>query len=141
MKILSPGKVVIVLQGRFAGKKAIVVKAFAGTVDFPFPHCLVAGIERPPQKVTKSMDEKTLARRVRVKPFVKFVNVRHLMPTRYTVDLKLDTVVKAADFNPNESNPAARKAARNKVRDVFNKRYLQSRQNQGVKFLYQKLRF
>jgi len=49
---IKPGKVVIVLAGRYAGRKAVVVKAFdEGTNEHKFPHALVAGIERYPLKV------------------------------------------------------------------------------------------
>ena len=40
------------LAGRYAGRKAVVVKAFdEGTTEHKFPHALVAGIERYPLKV------------------------------------------------------------------------------------------
>jgi large subunit ribosomal protein L27e len=48
----------------------------------PFAHALVAGVERTPLKVTKSMSKKMVAKRSRVKPFIKVVNYNHLMPTR-----------------------------------------------------------
>ena len=42
------------IQGRYAGKKAIVVKAFDdGSKQRPFGHCMVAGIDRAPLKVTR----------------------------------------------------------------------------------------
>lgn len=46
-------------------------------------HFPVAGIERYPRKVTKSMGKKKIAKRSKVKPFVKVVNFNHVMPTRY----------------------------------------------------------
>ena len=47
MKVYKSGRVVIVLSGRFAGKKAIVVKSNdEGTSDRPYEHALVAGIAR-----------------------------------------------------------------------------------------------
>lgn len=77
------GKVVIVLSGRYAGKKAVIVKQFdEGTEARPYPHAIVAGIERSPLKITKAMGQKRVAQRSRVKPFVKAVNYTHLMPTR-----------------------------------------------------------
>ena len=45
-------KVAIVLRGRQAGKKVIVIKQVdEGTKDRPYPHAIVAGIERYPLKV------------------------------------------------------------------------------------------
>jgi ribosomal protein L14E/L6E/L27E len=42
-----------------------------GTKERPYPHAIVAGIERYPRKVTKRMGAKTLAKRSKVKPFIK----------------------------------------------------------------------
>ena len=83
-KILKPGRVVIMLTGRFAGKKAVVLKIFyEGTKGKKFGHCLVAGIERFPRKVSSRMSDERINRRIRIKPFVKYVNFNHLIPTRY----------------------------------------------------------
>ena len=47
MGVIKSGKVVIVLQGRFAGRKAIVVKAYDdGNAERRFAHAMVAGIDR-----------------------------------------------------------------------------------------------
>lgn len=81
---MKTGKVVLLLQGRQAGHKAVVVAAHDdGTKERPYPHALVAGIERPPRKITKSMSKNKVAKRSKVKVFVKAVNYNHLMPTRY----------------------------------------------------------
>lgn len=65
-------QVAIVLQGRQAGKKVVVIKQLdEGTKERPYPHAVVAGIERYPRKVTKRMGAKTLAKRSKVKPFIK----------------------------------------------------------------------
>jgi large subunit ribosomal protein L27e len=57
-KFIKPGKVVVVLSGRYAGKKAIVVKQFdEGTKGREFPHALVAGLDRAPMPVTKAMSK------------------------------------------------------------------------------------
>ena len=83
-KFIKSGKVVLVLSGRYAGKKAVIVKNYdEGTADKPFGHALVAGISRYPLKVTKKMGKKKTAKRSRIKPFVKVYNYNHLMPTRY----------------------------------------------------------
>ena len=42
-----------------------------GTKERPYPHAIVAGIERYPLKVTKRMGAKKLAKRSKVKPFIK----------------------------------------------------------------------
>ena len=97
-KFLKPGRVVIILGGRYAGKKAVILKLFyEGSSNRKFGHALVAGISRSPRKVTKSMSETRVSRRIRIKPFVKYVNFNHFMPTRYVLANELDVkgVIKA----------------------------------------------
>lgn len=102
---IKSGKVVVLLAGRYAGRKAVVIKAHdEGTDGKKFGHAigksvfglclwcfpgliwgsgsLVAGIDRYPRKVTKSMGKAKLAKRSKVKPFIKAVNYSHVMPTR-----------------------------------------------------------
>ena len=46
-KFLKQGKVVLVLNGRFAGRKAVIVKNYdEGGAYKPYGHALVAGIDR-----------------------------------------------------------------------------------------------
>ena len=48
----QPGKVVIVLTGRYAGKKAVIVKNHdEGTTSRPYGHALVVGLSKEPRKV------------------------------------------------------------------------------------------
>ena len=94
MGVIKSGKVVIVLQGRFAGRKAIVVKAYDdGNAERRFAHAMVAGIDRAPRKVTRSMSKEKIQKRTKMKPFLKYVNYTHLMPTRYVVDADLKKIV------------------------------------------------
>ncbi|KAJ0058599.1 hypothetical protein NL108_017578, partial [Boleophthalmus pectinirostris] len=52
-----------------------------GTTDRPYSHALVAGIDRYPRKVTTTMGKKKIAKRSKIKAFVKVFNYNHLMPT------------------------------------------------------------
>jgi large subunit ribosomal protein L27e len=71
-KIMKAGKVVLVLSGRYAGKKAIVIRNFDdGTSDKQYGHALVAGIDRYPRKVHKRMGKAKIHKRSKIKPFVK----------------------------------------------------------------------
>lgn len=80
---MKPGKVVLVLAGRYSGRKAVIVKNIDdGTSDRPYSHALVAGIDRYPRKVTAAMGKKKIAKRSKIKSFVKVYNYNHLMPTR-----------------------------------------------------------
>merc|ERR1712202_106084 len=88
------GKVVLVLGGKYAGRKAIIVKQYDdGTQDRPYGHALVAGIDKYPRKVTKPMGKKKVSKPSKIKPFLKVVNYNHLMPTRYSVDVALNKSV------------------------------------------------
>merc|ERR1712010_240097 len=51
VKFIKPGKVVILLAGRYAGRKALIVKQQDdGVQDRQYGHALVAGIPDTPEK-------------------------------------------------------------------------------------------
>uniref|UniRef100_A0A4X2LVR2 60S ribosomal protein L27 n=1 Tax=Vombatus ursinus TaxID=29139 RepID=A0A4X2LVR2_VOMUR len=154
-KFMKPGKVVLVLAGRYSGRKAVIVKqpwsleiqlsrepghqGFCrniddGTSDRPYSHALVAGIDRYPRKVTAAMGKKKIAKRSKIKSFVKVYNYNHLMPTRYSVDIPLDkTVVNKDVFR----DPALKRKARREAKVKFEERYKTGKN----KWFFQKLRF
>ena len=143
-KIIKSGKVVVMLAGRYAGRKAIVVKCFdEGNNDRKFGHCLVAGIDRYPRRITRSMSKKKIAKRSKIKPFVKFVNYNHVMPTRYVVDIDVKKLVEEELVR----EPEKRVELRKQVKGVFEKDYnsqtkrKNSKSRDGVKYFFQKLRF
>ncbi|KAF9078457.1 ribosomal L27e protein family-domain-containing protein [Rhodocollybia butyracea] len=121
VKVYKPGKVAIVLQGRQAGKKVVVIKQLdEGTKDRPYPHAIVAGIERYPRKVTRRMGAKKLATRSKVKPFIKVVNYSHLFPTRYQLDLEsLKGSVTAETFK----EPSQREDSKKAIKKQLEERY------------------
>jgi large subunit ribosomal protein L27e len=136
------GKVVIVLAGRHAGKKAVVVKTFdEGNSDKRFSHCLIAGLARGPRKITKSMNKAKVAKTM--KPFIKYINVRHIFPTRYVVDLDLKKAVDEADLVDAERKVDVKK----NLKKLFSDRYLNQKEvssekkAQGSTYFFQKLRF
>jgi ribosomal protein L14E/L6E/L27E len=52
LRLVQPGKVVIVLQGRYAGKKAVIVRSHdEGTSARKYGHALVCGLSKEPRKV------------------------------------------------------------------------------------------
>lgn len=135
MKFLKPGKVAIITNGRYAGKKVVIVKNFdEGTKTRPYAHAIVAGIERYPLKVTRHMSNKKIAKRSSIKPFVKIVNYNHIMPTRY--GLELDTLKSAVPTDA-FAEPTKRQEARKEVKKILQERY-QSGKN---KWFFTKLRF
>lgn len=120
-KFLKPGKVALVTRGRFAGKKVVIVLPVDnGSKAHPFPHAIVAGVERYPLKVTRSMSEKRVTKRSKVKPFIKVINYNHLMPTRYALELEtLKGVVSAETFK----EPTQRREAKITIKKAFEERY------------------
>lgn len=139
------GKVVIVLAGRHAGKKAVVVKTFDdGNSDKRYSHCLIAGIAQNPRKVTRGMSKAKVEKRSKVmKPFIKYVNVRHVFPTRYVVDLDVKKVVDEADLLDAERKVTCKK----ELKKLFEDRYLNQKEvtsekkAAGSTYFFQKLRF
>ncbi|KAK3592977.1 hypothetical protein CHS0354_023199 [Potamilus streckersoni] len=134
-KFMKPGKVVLVLNGRYAGRKAVVVKNYdEGTSDRTYGHALVAGIERYPRIVTRAMSKKKIKDRSKLKAFIRVYNYNHLMPTRYSVDVNLDkTSVNKDAFR----DPGKKRKARREVKARFEERYKSGKN----RWFFQKLRF
>merc|ERR1711970_893575 len=121
VKIYKPGRVVILLTGKHAGKKAIVVKSNDdGTQERPYEHALVCGIDRYPRKVT---------------PFIRVVNLKHVCPTRYTAS---DIAFDKANINKETlKDPSKRKKARMMAKAKLEERYKSGKN----RWLFNKLRF
>jgi large subunit ribosomal protein L27e len=111
-----------------------------GTKERPYPHAIVAGIERYPRKVTKRMGAKKLQSRSKVKPFIKVrhillyilfghginhatrkvVNYSHLFPTRYALELEsLKGTVTSDTFK----EPSQREDAKKTIKKLFEEKY------------------
>lgn len=145
---IKSGKVVIVLNGRYAGRKAVVISTFeeSDNKERKFGHALIAGIDRYPRKITRAMTEEqkvgrgpfgpavawphstapvtplgSQAKRMRVKPFVKFINLNHIMPTRYN----LDVTEQLAKLVPKDglTEEETKKSVKKNVKDELEKRY------------------
>ncbi|ORY03384.1 hypothetical protein K493DRAFT_311750 [Basidiobolus meristosporus CBS 931.73] len=135
VKFIKPGKVAIVLQGRYAGKKVVVVKNFdEGTKERAYGHAIVAGVERYPLKVNKSMGKKRISKRSKVKPFIKVVNYNHIMPTRYGLELE---EIKKAVSPESFKEPTQRNASKKAIKKLFEERYTTGKN----KWFFTKLRF
>ena len=99
----KPGRVCIILNGRYAGRKGIIVKTnYENTKDRKYPHCLVVGLAKGPRKASKrflkkyeeklkvleeAKEDKTerIQRLKSLGIFVKTYNMAHLLATRYIV--------------------------------------------------------
>jgi large subunit ribosomal protein L27e len=78
-----------------------------------------------------------------MKPFIKYVNVRHIFPTRYVVDLDLKKAVDEADLVDAERKVDVKK----NLKKLFQDRYLNQKdvtsekKAQGSTYFFQKLSF
>lgn len=132
----------IILSGRFAGRKAVVVKASdEGNKDKKFGHAIVAGIDRYPRKVVKNMKADKIDKRTKIKPFLKTINFNHIMPTRYSVDFDLKKTIDDSSVTGD-----ARKETKKSLKKIFEEKYKnQSAKNEkktlGVNYFFSKLRF
>lgn len=151
----------ILLGGRYAGRKAIILRVNEGcTAQRKFPHCLVAGIDRYPRRVHKGLSKKRIANRIKVKPFIKYVNVNHVMPTRYNIsaELGVDQIVSKLETLGDKENKEQQKdvLAKQDTRDTMRKHlkgYFEEKysgldlndttqlKNTRLKFFFKKLRF
>eukprot|EP01071_Lankesteria_metandrocarpae_P013947 Lankesteria_metandrocarpae@DN784_c0_g1_i1.p1 len=122
-RILKSGRVVVVLNGRFAGRKAVVVQANdTGTKERLFPHALIAGLSRPPKKITRKMSKKQIEKRSKVRSFLTFMNYNHLMPTRYSLassELNPKDLVSPYDLKDKEQKTQCKKAMRDTFQELI----------------------
>merc|ERR1719436_1300481 len=145
-KFIKSGRVVVLLNGRYTGKKAIVVKTFdEGSRARPFGHALVAGVDKAPRKVHKRMSKKKISKRTRVKPFVKYVNYNHMMPTRYQVPAEMGAQSLATDQQMD--SPDGRIDAKKFIKKLLQEKFVSppadksGRPSKDVLYLRKKLRF
>ncbi len=134
----------IITRGRYAGKKVanparteeihvsgkrsdvlchqvvIIQPLDTGSKTHPFPHALVAGIERYPSQITRRMSKARQAKRSKVKPFIKTINYNHLMPTRYTLELE---GLKGVVTNDTFKEVSQREDAKKTVKKALEERY------------------
>ncbi|KAF7489726.1 60S ribosomal protein L27 [Sarcoptes scabiei] len=133
-KIMKPNKVVLLLAGKYAGRKAVILKnQDEGTNAKSYGHALVAGIDRYPRPITRRMGKKKRSKRSRIKPFLKVVNYNHLMPTRYNFELTLEKT----DAKEIVKDQAARRKARQEIRCKMEERYKSGKDQ----WFFTKLRF
>jgi large subunit ribosomal protein L27e len=137
--LILRGRFVILLNGRHAGKKAVVLTASQGATEGrKYPHAVVLGIEKSPKPLLKTMTQEALVARTKIKVFVKTVNFNHLLLTRHLVKgddfwakVKPDTIVGALkDVNE-------KKAALDAAAVVLRQKYL----NNKFPWLFKPLQF
>ena len=124
VKCLKSGKVVVILSGKYAGKKAVIVKVNEeGNGKYKFPHALVCGVARPPRKVTRRMDEKKVNKKTTMQVFTKVINLQHFMPTRFEkyrgIRGRYNVEFDFSELPKGDVDPSAKKAALQKIGKMF----------------------
>jgi len=78
-----------------------------------------------------------------MKPFVKYINVRHVFPTRYVVDIDLKKTVDEADLVDAERRVDVKKNLKKVLLDRYlnQKEITSEKKAQGSNYFFQKLRF
>merc|ERR1711918_316134 len=121
VKFLKDGKIVVCLQGRYAGKKAVILKTNdEGNKERPYGHCVVAGVAKAPLPITK------------------IVNYTHVMPTRYSVETTMVKTLKGHLAPDTFTEGGAKKKFLKAAREVFEAKY---KEGTGQAWLFEKLRF
>ena len=139
---MKAGRVVVMLTGRYAGCKAVVLRVQEGSDSVKAKgskarnQLIVCGLSEAPKSVTKktlkanaklegdkkAAADKAVEKRRRVKTFVKQVNFTHVMPTRYQVDLHED-LSKLVPSEDGLKDAKERKELRQKFKDILEGKY------------------
>mmetsp|Transcript_31600 Transcript_31600/g.61668 ORF Transcript_31600/g.61668 Transcript_31600/m.61668 type:complete len:151 (-) Transcript_31600:778-1230(-) len=81
------GRVVLVLRGKYSGSKAIILAKNSNTYKKGVKTFIVAGIRKYPQNISRKMSSKKISKKSRMKIFIKKINMNHVLPTRFFIDL------------------------------------------------------
>lgn len=122
--IFSENMCVVLTKGRFAGKKAVVLKVTDN-------HLIVGGVERMPSQVKETMSAAEKIKAERFKTFTKKINFRHVLATRYFGEVDAETVLS----NANIADPADKKEVNVKV----NQTLLALKEKEKKHFLFSEL--
>jgi ribosomal protein L14E/L6E/L27E len=132
MSMFEEHTVVILMKGRHAGCKAVVLKTPPEE-----KYIRVAGIDKYPKKVKEGMAEKQKKKAGGMSVFIKKINPMHALITRYKADVGLGKVDHAGAFD----DPVVRKKTLNEVRKIMEDAYTLSVSNGESHFLFRKLKF
>ena len=88
------------------------------------------------------MSKAKVIARSKIKPFLKYVNYNHIMPTRYIVnDLDLRSAVNPTLMKKIDTKETARSDVKKAFQDRFLNRKADNKKEAGVNYFFHKLRF
>ncbi|KAL6122728.1 rpl27a [Nucleospora cyclopteri] len=91
--IFKENMIVVCVKGRFAGKKAAVMKVLEDG------YVIVGGINRVPSDSTEQMAAWEKRKCQKMLTFVKRINIKHLIATRYKTSISLTSVNLTKDIS------------------------------------------
>jgi ribosomal protein L14E/L6E/L27E len=83
------GRIVVLLNGRFSGCKAIIISNKNLNIEKNsqnFESVFLLGIKRYPSIIKKKMNQVKQIKTSKIKIFFKNMNKSHFLPTRYNID-------------------------------------------------------
>ncbi|KAI5171833.1 large subunit ribosomal protein L27e [Pancytospora epiphaga] len=111
--IFKQNMIVVITNGRHAGKKGVVVKELDENT------ILVAGVERVPVETADYMPSWQKRRNEKFVTFIKRLNVRHALATRYKADIGLSEI----DFSEVVTDADAKRSANSRANSVMKDAY------------------
>lgn len=125
--IFKPSMIVVITNGRLAGKKAVVLR------EIDEHHIFVAGIAHTPVASEDYIPAWQKRRNARFLTFLKKININHVLATRYKADIGL------ADLKADEAiaDIEAKKVANTEVNAIMKNAY----DAKKAKWLFTTLKF
>lgn len=81
--LFERGGIVVIKNGRYTGHKAVITSVGEDIIR-------VIGVSKVPKPIKEEMTERAKARRNRMHVFVKDINPKHLIFTRYTTEIDVN---------------------------------------------------
>lgn len=143
VNIYKTGRVVIILSGKYAGKKAFVLKN-SNIESLCEKKIIILGIKKEMKKIKLNMSNRKIISNLRFKTFIKTINIKHVFPTRYVIETDdvFKTLIDAYYSNKLGNNVNEHANEKAKVNLVSINNYLQDRLLKGKNlWFFKKLKF
>lgn len=139
------GRIILILNGRHAGKKGIIVENRIQSKNLSFNSVIVLTIKSSPKKITRKKSETSTKKNSSIKIFFKALNKNHILPTRYFVDLNEEQQTLIANISLNlfklksddETSKCLYSELKWKVENIFIDKYFSGKN----KWFFKKLNF
>lgn len=123
--IFEENMVVILTKGRHASMKAVVMKV----IDQDY--IVVGGVAKVPTEVKEYMAEWQKRRAAKFITFVKKINVKHVIATRYTADLNMKAEIENVDISEQTAKAGVNKNLNKALKKIM--------ENETCRFLFTEL--